>query len=381
MLKIVLTNINYENPISILTIPIFAILLSYFIFKIKRFSNGFNFLKNTNINKDLVEVAIFFCGIIIFIFGLFQRTNNTMLNTLLLSGTILIAISFQFWIRNQITKHYRKNMRERTIEIQKTEIDEQLKIIHEIEEENYKLARTIHKYNNKLSALENGIKNTLKLKENVEFSNELTLMLNEVQNTSKEFVNETIVNKKIPLTNVKGIDNMFQYMKEEANKNNIHFDLRINSSIDNILDKVINKEKLEILIGDHLRDSIIAINSSDCIYKNILVELGIVNNYYELSIYDTGIEFEVETLLKLGLEPITTHKNEGGSGIGFMTTFETLRECKASLIIEEYNPETTNYTKSLIVRFDNKNNYIIRSYRAEKIRSKSIDNRVIIENL
>lgn len=131
-LKTVLPDINYENPISILTIPIFAILLSYFIFKIKRFSNGFNFLKNTNINKDVVEVSIFFCGIIIFIFGLFQRTNNTMLNTLLLSGTVLIAISFQFWIRSQITKYYRKSMRDRTIEIQKTEIDEQLKIIQEI---------------------------------------------------------------------------------------------------------------------------------------------------------------------------------------------------------------------------------------------------------
>lgn len=54
-----------------------------------------------------------------------------------------------------------------------------------------------------------------------------------------------------------------------------------------------------------------------------------------MCIYDSGIEFELETLKKLGLERITTHKKTGGSGIGFMTTFETLKECKASLIIEE----------------------------------------------
>ena len=36
--------------------------------------------------------------------------------------------------------------------------------------------------------------------------------------------------------------------------------------------------------------------------------LGTKENCYELSIYDSGIEFEIETLKKLGLERATTHK-------------------------------------------------------------------------
>lgn len=63
-----------------------------------------------------------------------------------------------------------------------------------------------------------------------------------------------------------------------------------------------------------------------------------------------------------------------------MTTFETMKECKASLIIEEYDSATTNYTKSVTIRFDGKNEYRIRSYRANEIKSQNKDNRIIIES-
>lgn len=69
-----------------------------------------------------------------------------------------------------------------------------------------------------------------------------------------------------------------------------------------------------------------------------------------------------------------------GSGIGFMTTFETLKECKASLIIEErHEVKDNDYTKAVIIRFDGKNEYKIRSFRANEIRKKGKDNRIIIE--
>ena len=89
----------------------------------------------------------------------------------------------------------------------------------------------------------------------------------------------------------------------------------------------------------------------------------------------------IPTLLKLGKEAITTHKDTGGSGIGFMTTFETMQECKASLIIEEKQPISNNdYTKSITIRFDGKNEYIIKSYRADKIQEQKTEDRIIIEN-
>lgn len=90
----------------------------------------------------------------------------------------------------------------------------------------------------------------------------------------------------------------------------------------------------------------------------------------------------METFDKLGIEPITTHKESGGTGIGFITTFETLKETNASLIIKEKNKIIENkYTKLVKFRFDNKKELKIISYRANDIKAKQKNNRFIIENI
>ena len=62
-----------------------------------------------------------------------------------------------------------------------------------------------------------------------------------------------------------------------------------------------------------------------------------------------------------------------------MTTFETLSKTKGSLIIEEkYSMNNVDYTKVIKIRFDNKNEYRINSYRAEEIRKQNKDERILI---
>lgn len=375
-------NINISNPIINLVIHLIEVILLLSIMRLKRIRNGLKFLRNQNKAVNITMYIVLIGGIILTILGMLKGSENELLNTFLMAGIILIFISLVAWIQNQITNQYREDMRNRTIEIQKKEIDEQLNIIKDIKEENFRLAKAIHKYNNRLFALELGIKNTIEQNYKTEFAEELSSILEETENISKGFSEETTIkNKTLPLTNITGIDNMFKYMQKEANRSNINFDLKINESINYLIENTISKEKLETLIGDHLKDAIIAVNSSDNSYKSILAILGRIEDCYEFSVYDTGIEFDIEVLLKLGIEPITTHKETGGSGIGFMTTFETLKECKASLIIEEYNPETTNYTKSVTIRFDNNNEYKIRTYRTKEIRKLNKDKRIIIENI
>ena len=93
-----------------------------------------------------------------------------------------------------------------------------------------------------------------------------------------------------------------------------------------------------------------------------MVRIGKIEDIYSLYIYDSGIEFTKEVLDKLGKEPITTHKDEGGTGMGFMNTFDVLRKYKASLIIDEISrPSIDNYTKAIIVKFDNNEDFEIKS--------------------
>ena len=149
---------------------------------------------------------------------------------------------------------------------------------------------------------------------------------------------------------------MLSYFQKECFENNIEFIFKLDCNINKIIDNLISKNELETLLGDLLRNAIIAINHSNNKYRSIMIVLGIKENYYELDIFDSGIPFELNTLLNLGIQKCSTHLNEGGTGIGFITTFETLQNTKSSIIITEMDSEI--YSKCIGIRFDKKNKSI-----------------------
>ena len=116
---------------------------------------------------------------------------------------------------------------------------------------------------------------------------------------------------------------------------------------------------MAILLADHIKDAIIAINHSDNINKSIMVRLGKIEECFAVYFYDSGVDFPKKVFDSLGKKPITTYSNEGGTGMGFMNTFDLLNKYSASLIIENIGkPSKDNYTKIIKIIFDNKNNIL-----------------------
>lgn len=288
-------------------------------------------------------------------------------------------------LQKTLTLYYNQKLLKRTIEDYKNDISERDAKIKQLSDEKFEISKLNHEFYNRQKALEKSIKEFVSNGNlNVETASELEVM-EKVNKLSKEYSNklEKIKNpSKLPLTDITEIDDMFKYMQSECEKNNINFELRINGNIHHMVNNIIEQSRLVILIGDHLRDAVIAVKSSNNSYRSIIAILGIKDNNYEFCVYDTGVEFEIETLLKLGVEPVTTHKDEGGTGIGFITTFETLKETNGSLIIEEKHEMTDNdYTKAVTIRFDGKHEYKICSYRAEEIIKRVEDREIIVENI
>ena len=187
----------------------------------------------------------------------------------------------------------------------------------------------------------------------------------EIEKVSKELYKEPN-EVKLVKTEIESIDNMFSYMQSECIKDNIKFELQVVGNIHYMVNNLITENELEILIADHIKDAIIAINHSDNSNRSILVRIGKIDNLYSLYIYDSGIEFTKEVLDNLGKKPITTHADTGGTGMGFMNTFDTLNKTKASFIINEIGkPCEDNYTKVLIFKFDNQNEFKVNSYKNE----------------
>ena len=175
-------------------------------------------------------------------------------------------------------------------------------------------------------------------------------------------------------------NSILEHMKLEATKKNIDFDLKVNCSVKHLIEKFISQSELETLISDHVKDAIIAVGYSESTPRSICVIFDIIDNCYRFSVYDSGIDFEIDTLVNLGLDAITTHKDDGGTGLGFLTTFGTLDKCKASLVIDEINFKNSNFSKSVNIIFDGKHEYIVRSSRTEEIKKSDKNYRIILQN-
>ena len=359
--------------VTLIGIVIIYTILFKITYNMKKLKKGIMFLKKNEQNEYLGVLILNIATALIFSLTILSniKINIAVIRTLFIY-IIFFSIIMFITIQKSLQLYYKQKLQERETEEIKEELKDKNKEIEELQKENLKLNKINHSIAHKQKSLEYELNQLLG---KVEVSDNLK---NKVENLSKEMQKDTI-NVELTKTNINEIDNMLKYMQSECVKNKIDFELQINGNIHHMVNKYISKEDLEILLADHIKNAMIAIRHGDNINKSILVRLGIIDGLYSLYIYDSGIEFELETLINLGMKPSTTHKDDGGTGMGFMNTFDTLKKYNASIIIEEYGkPSKEKFTKVIKIMFDKENTYKISSYREEEIRKKDIEKRIEI---
>ena len=366
---------NFNTYIVLMGILSIYVILYITICNIKKFKNGISFLKRNEHNEYLgllilnIAISIFFA---LAIFG--NIKINIEIIKSLFPYILIFSIIMFITIQKSLQLYYKQKLQEREVEEIKEELKNKDKEIKELEKENLKLNKKNHSIAHKQKSLEYELEQML-LNDQIVDGNHIK---DKIESLSNEMQNET-VSVELTKTNIDKIDSMLKYMQSECVKNKIDFQLQINGNIHHMINKYIEKEDLEILIADLIKNAIIAINHSENNNKSILVRLGIIDGAYSLNVYDSGIEFEIDTLINLGVKPSTTHVNDGGTGMGWMNTFDTLKKYKASLVIEEYGkPVEDNFTKVIRIIFDKENTYKISSYREEEIKERDVKKRIEI---
>lgn len=369
--------IKIENLWMAISILLLYIALFKMFFIPKKFKNGFDFIQNNIKDGTMDNIILNISAIIIFFVTFLTNTNSIKANNIFIA-IILISIIMFITISKSFQLYYKHRLLMKELDRLNAEIEDLNKNNKELETENIEINKINHTLSHKQKALEHKINKFLM---NTETAKEITPVeekdiKEKLEDISKEVYKEKAI-VTLKKTEIPNIDNMLEFLQEECTKNKIEFELQILGNIFYMINHYITKEDLEILIADHVKDAIIAVNHSDNEYRSILVRLGKIDNIYSLYIYDSGIEFEEETLNNLGKKPCTTHAEEGGSGLGFMNTFDTLRKYKASLEIKEIGkPCKDNFTKVLKFRFDNKNEFKIKSYRKDEIKKKDKENKL-----
>ena len=290
------------------SIGIIQLVLVYLFFKIKRYKNGFSFINERVSIKNVIMLKVLLILLLVSsIIFVFDR-HRSIVDNFLFPIIIIFIVLILYLIKHSITKHYKLKMKDRTMEIFNEKLSEKDNEISALKAELENVLKINHKYNHRISAMEKAVAS---LSFNTEFAKENEEVIELVNSLSKEYkeeLNEISSKNAIQKTGIFGIDNILEYMNNECTKNNIEFKVNLNTNLKELVENHINQNDLETMLGDHITDSIIAINSSDSINRKILLEFNKKDEVYEILFYDTGIEFEIDTLLKLGLEKITTHK-------------------------------------------------------------------------
>ena len=384
MILFVATMMSYM-PIHILNIDneyieVGIIIISYLLilgtlWKFKRIRNGISFLKKEKDNEYLnlivlaISVAILFA---VTILTNYQVGITSQFGVMLIIFSIIMCITIQ----KSLQLYYKHKMLIKTLEQTKEELEKAKSDVKKLEEENLNFSKISHTIAHKQKALQHKLEMLSKSNNNIE-TEKIKKQINDVTKELKQSRNVELTK-----TGIEEIDNMLDYMQSECIKNNIEFQLQVSGNIYHMINNYISKDDLETILADHIKDAIIAIKHTETTNRKILVRLGKINGVYAVYFCDTGVEFEINTLMELGKKPATTYKDEGGTGMGFMNTFDTLEKTRASLIIEEMSrPKENNFTKIIKVVFDNKKEYKILSYRYQEIEKQKTRNNLIIEKL
>lgn len=342
-----------------------SIIVNILLLKIKRFNNGIRFFEKTeNLGIGLILSGLVFLSLVVE----YENYSDRIVVVFIGFGVALLGFGMYLWIRRGITKHYREKLQLKSDIHYKEMLEKKEDEIEQLNRSNEYMSKIVHRDNHLMSSLSTAI-DTYKQSESeddkVKLLDEMQTLINErgelIQTELKE-------SKLFPSTGNMLIDSAINDLYIKAAAHGIDFNLAVSKTVDEIIGKYISQTDLQTLICDHIKDAIIAVDAKKDSNGKILVDLSMENDNYTVTVFDSGVDFEIDTLAKLGKERVTTHADNGGSGIGFMTTFETLRKSYASLIITEFENKTP-FSKSVSIRFDGNKAFIIQSYRKEELQS------------
>lgn len=339
------------------------IIITPLLFHSKRLKRGMPFLTNKLHSMTLMLISI----LLLFTALLLSNSNNSDVYVIPFLFIFLLATFIYLSWKNNITKTYLDKLKEKDITELNSLLDEKDLRIRQLEEENQELAKIIHGDNKLIPAMalavESFIQDTASLAPAVsQTGNRLLNELNQMSTNRKGIIHDQDFRcRVIPSTNVTSVDNLLKYMQQKAHEMDIDFNAAVSCNLKSMIHKAIAEDELNTLLADLLENALIA-TKQNCGH-HVLLNIDLVEKFYVISIFDSGTPFSREVLINLGLKNYTTHENDGGSGIGLVTSYEIIQKHNASLAIDEYALRSGLYTKKVSVTFNHMRQYSLYTYR------------------
>lgn len=367
LISIPLFYLEIEIPyLLLITLSEFLTLLCLILlFKIKRLRNGMPFLTNSRFIHFGVGISFF----ILFLRTLDETDATTSIPESIIPFTLfLLAFLLFAWWRNQITKSYIEKLRKLELQSLYEEVEEKNKRIDKLVADNDALAHIIHKDNKLIPAMESAVCDFLLLEgisdiDEVRPHGKQLVERLQTMTQDRKGILESYHNQSMTLhqTGNVGIDAMLAYMQKRADEKNTTLSCKHTKETLDYLLQTVSEEDVCHLLSDLIENALIATQTAE--QRKIQIVFGKYQKEAFISVADTGTPFEIDTLHHYGMHAHTTHKDEGGSGIGLLDIWNLKKKYKASIQIQEYDAHKDQFTKKITLSFNRKNHYVIQSFR------------------
>lgn len=367
------------QPVTIILIEWVQCTSVFWLLKNKRLRKGAAVLVRFGLTDvgtylSVTTLSLMLMYLIMLTFG---KTYQRAYTVLFFAGFTCVMLLY-YWIKKEIRSAYHDMVRDNELHLLEESIDEKDKLIAALREDNERLAGIIHKDNKLIPAMVLSVRRFSQTPEkNAGDMMELAAQLDAIYAERVEAVKVyESRGRLLDSTGVTSVDAVLSYMDRKGEENRVSFVLTLSADVSKMLEKSVNRRDFNTILADLIENAIISARESAD--KRVAVGIFCQDEVYSLEVSDSGRPFDVDVLRSMGRRRITTHPNEGGSGIGLMHLFEVLRSSGSSLLIEELS-DGGQYTKKVAVRFDGNNCRTLISPRADELRRALGKNRFDIE--
>ena len=341
--------LTVRTIITVCVVFVLQIVAVFLICKIKRLKSGISIQNNSGTIEFLLLASI----LSIFMMTLLYTDNISSSP----AAIIVLAITFCglaliVWWKKHVTGNYLKELYKRNENFYEQRLAENEKERAELLKQNNDLAEIIHRDNKLIPAMEAAVEEILESEPNNEKYQNMLSQLKSLYAEHHEAINAYQSKAdNLPKTDNSALNGIIRFINSQAMQNNISAEFEVNGASVHALSEIF-KDSLELntLILDLGENAIIATKVVPD--GKILIAFEISEVGPSISFYDNGPHFDKAVIENMGKKRITTHKNDGGSGIGLMTLFGILNKYNASYHLNE-KTEKDGFTKCIKISFDN----------------------------
>lgn len=339
----------------------FELIISFVIFRFRKFRCGIPRL----IKKEAYETLIVLSIIIDFAVALyylnFQDYGRYTAPLILLT---FCGIVFFVWWRKHVNSQAEMQKFTKTTTTRDNVLQECERQNTLIVDDNKRVSAVLHRDNKFLTPIKMELAEISKSYPSDTRIKELIATMDSLLNERNELIGELHGgNSNLAKTHLFIVDSIMNYVLAKAALRNVNFAVSVEEgAVDKLKEAVLDNMSLNTLLSDLGDNAIIAASfvPEGCVE----IAYKLIGGSAAICVFDNAEQFDAKVIENMGRMRITTHKEDGGSGIGLQTVLEVVHNQKATLLFDE-TVENEKFTKCVCVIFDGKDRIAMRTNRPE----------------